>query len=69
MHVGKRTKLDHQNPLSSVSAVSERYCVTLRSKGTVRVENGGRLEWCAVGQGGGNGSVVLPGVNSTNVFR
>ena len=41
----------------------------LRAKGTVRVENGGRLEWCAVGQGGGNGSMALPGVNSTNVFR
>ncbi len=38
-------------------------------KGTVRVEDGGRLEWCGAGQGGGSGAVTLPGLNSTIVFR
>eukprot|EP00752_Nemacystus_decipiens_P010621 g9459.t1 len=41
---------------------------SLINEGTVRVEDGGHLEWCAVRRGGGNGSMVLPGVNSTNVF-
>ncbi|CAN0514445.1 unnamed protein product, partial [Ectocarpus sp. 12 AP-2014] len=41
----------------------------LQNEGTVRVEDHGRLEWCCEGQGGGNGTVDLPGINSTLVFR
>ncbi|CBJ49166.1 hypothetical protein Esi_0207_0025 [Ectocarpus siliculosus] len=40
----------------------------LHNEGTVRVEDHGRLEWCGEGQGGGNGTVDLPGMNSTLVF-
>ncbi|CAM9983877.1 unnamed protein product, partial [Ectocarpus fasciculatus] len=40
----------------------------LHNEGTVRVEDHGRLEWCGAGQGGGNGTVDLPGMNSTLVF-
>lgn len=38
-------------------------------QGTVQVDDGGRLEWCGAGEGRSNGIIVLPGVNSTLVFR
>ena len=33
------------------------------------MEDGGRLEWHGAGRGGGNGTILLPGFNSTMVFR
>lgn len=38
-------------------------------QGTVRVEDGGLLDWCGAGEGGGEGTIHLPGVNSTLRIR
>lgn len=38
-------------------------------QGTVQVNDGGRLEWCGAGEGRSNGSILLPGLNSTLVVR
>lgn len=43
--------------------------ITRIMQGTVRVEDGGRLEWCGAGEGRGSGIIVLTGSNSTLVFR
>ncbi|CAM9742517.1 unnamed protein product, partial [Scytosiphon promiscuus] len=40
----------------------------LHNEGIVIVKDHGRVEWCGTGPGGGNGTIILPGSNSTIVF-